>query len=115
MRLVDTHIETTNINQFNRINPAKVQGHWLAIIAPPMHLNAKDLQQQGIDVSSSLIIHNAKVTNKFQTLIKAAQTETISSVVTWDNGLTPQEICEVKSVMAANNKQCVFQTSKNLH
>ena len=88
---------------------------WTAIIAPPMTLTAQYLQQQGIATKTALIIHNAKVANKFLTLLKAAQSPTIAVVVTWDDGLTVAQLFQVQSTMHAYNKKFVVQQNKNLH
>lgn len=90
-------------------------GHWTAIIAPPMTLTAALLWQHGISADSALIIHKAKVSNKFHTLLKAAQSPTISAIVTWDDELTTDEIFQVKATMKAYNTKCVIQSNKRLH
>lgn len=88
---------------------------WTAIIAPPITLTAQHLSEQGIATSSALIIHKAKIVNKFNTLLKAAQSPTISSIVTWSDDLTEDEIFKIRSTMKANNKRCLIQACKKLH
>ncbi|GIC78505.1 hypothetical protein FMO003_15950 [Moritella sp. F3] len=90
-------------------------GQWTAIIAPPMTLTAALLSQHGISANSALIIHKAKINNKFHTLLKAAQSPTISAVVTWDDELTADEIFQVKATMKSYNTECVIQNNKKLH
>lgn len=90
-------------------------GHWTAIIAPPMTLTAASLSQHGISANTALIIHKAKINNKFHTLLKAAQSPTISTVVTWDDELTADEIFQVKATMKSYNTECVIQSNKKLH
>lgn len=94
---------------------ANTPGQWTAIIAPPMTLTAQALSQYGINADSALIIHKAKVSNKFHTLLKAAQSPTIAAVVTWDDALTASEIFKITATMKAYNKKCVIQSSKKLH
>jgi len=90
-------------------------GQWTAIIAPPMTLTVALLSQHGISAESALIIHKAKINNKFHTLLKAAQSPTISTIVTWDDELTSDEIFQVKATMKAYNTECVIQSNKKLH
>ncbi|EDM67017.1 hypothetical protein PE36_14089 [Moritella sp. PE36] len=90
-------------------------GQWTAIIAPPMTITAALLSQHGISADSALIIHKAKINNKFHTLLKAAQSPTISTIVTWDDELTTDEIFQVKATMKAYNTECVIQSNKKLH
>ena len=90
-------------------------GQWTAIIAPPMTLTAALLSQHGMSANSALIIHKAKINNKFHTLLKAAQSPTISTVITWDDELTVDEIFKVKATMKSYNTECVIQSDKKLH
>ena len=90
-------------------------GQWTAIISPPMTLTAALLLQHGISADSALIIHKEKVSNKFHTLLKAAQSPTISVIVTWDDGLSTDEIFQIKATMKAYNTECVIQSNKKLH
>lgn len=109
---------TTHNTDFIDVNEAAIEdshGQWTAIIAPPMTLTAARLTQHGIDADSALIIHKAKITNKFHTLLKAAQSPTISAVVTWDDELTEDEIFQVKATMNAYYKECLIQSNKKLH
>lgn len=105
-------------NNFFNVDDAVIEdshGHWTAIIAPPMTLTAKLLSQHGINAESALIIHKAKINNKFHTLLKAAHSPTISTIITWDDELTSDEIFQVKATMKAYNTECVIQSNKNLH
>ena len=90
-------------------------GQWIAIIAPPMTLTAQHLTAQGIAADSALVIHNAKIGNKFLTLLKAAQSPTIASIITWDDKLTADEIFHIRTTMKAYNKPCLIHSSKKLH
>ncbi|MFT7683572.1 MAG: cell division inhibitor SulA [Moritella dasanensis] len=105
-------------NNFLNADDAVIEdnhGQWTAIIAPPMTLTAALLSQHGISANSALIIHKAKINNKFHTLLKAAQSPTISTVVTWDDELTTDEIFQVKATMKSYNTECVIQSNKKLH
>jgi len=105
-------------NDFINVDEAVIKdshGQWTAIISPPMTLTAALLLQHGISAESALIIHKAKVSNKFHTLLKAAQSPTISAIVTWDDELTADEIFSVKATMKAYNTKCVIQSNKKLH
>jgi cell division inhibitor SulA len=92
-----------------------IHGQWIAIVAPPMTLTAQHLTQQGIATESALVIHSAKIGNKFLTLLKAAQSPTIASIVTWDDKLTADEIFQIRATMKAYNKPCLIHPSKKLH
>lgn len=105
-------------NNFINVDDVVIEdshGQWTAIISPPMSLTAALLSQHGISADSALVIHKAKVNNKFHTLLKAAQSPTISAIVTWDDELTADEIFKVKATMKAYNTKCVIQSNKKLH
>jgi len=105
-------------NNFLNADDAVIEdshGHWTAIIAPPMTLTALLLSQHGISADSALIIHKAKINNKFHTLLKAAQSPTISTIVTWDDELTTDEVFQVKATMKTYNTECVILSNKKLH
>lgn len=111
----NTSTQSNNILNVDNAVIEDSHGQWTAIIAPPMTVTAARLAQLGINADSSLIIHKEKMSNKFNTLLKAAQSPTISAVVTWDNELTEGEIFQVKAMMKANGKECLIQSRKNLH
>ncbi len=90
-------------------------GQWVAIIAPPLAINEKHIQDWGITSNKALIIHSAKITNKCSTLLKAAQSPTISAVLTWGFDLTEAEIFQIKSTFKSHNKICIFQSLNNYH
>lgn len=90
-------------------------GQWVAIIAPPVMVNENHIREWGISPDKALLIHSAKITNKYSTLLKAAQSPTIAAVVTWETVLTETEIFQIKSTFKSHNKICIFQGLNSYH
>ena len=112
-----TFNESIKLNSYSltQTAPHTSCNQWTAIIAPPIAMTSDYVQQQGISASNALVIHKAKINNKFLTILKAAQSPTIASIVTWDSGLTEAEVFQIQSTMKALNKKCLIHSAKNLH
>lgn len=111
-----TLTEPTKLNSYSRTQTSThTTNQWTAIIAPPMTLTSDNLLQQGISVCNALVIHKAKINDKFLTILKAAQSPTIASIVIWDSGLTETEVFQIQSTIKSLNKKCLIHSSKNLH
>lgn len=108
--------ESTILNRYSRTQVASHNSHqWTAFIAPPMPLTPDYMHQQGVSATHALVIHKAKINNKFLTIMKAVQSPTIASIVVWDSGLTENEIFQIQSTIKILNKKCYIHRSQNLH